>query len=555
LSADPADAELARITASERRTVELARHVPAVFNEHVLEDEGTGQRIQNAELHMEWFDWIQEFDRLIIMTSPESGKSQQITVGYSLWRIGRDPFGERVFIGSKTQPIARKFLGPMRAYVDSRTRASERYRQVFPNVKPGRPWADDGFNVNRLDSMAKDLSVEVAGACGNILGARFTLAILDDLIDQENTRTEYRADQVTAWITQTLEGRMLAGGKIILLCNAWEHYDSAHKLAEEHGWALKRSPIRDPVTKRTKWPERWPQERCDSYPPASAPRHLDLVTRAPGERRFGEAWIQSCMALGRGLTTVEQLPKMPEGCWTATAVDLATRKTKQSDLTVLFTALIGPASVFGIEGLNHDLPLIRPLRILAARMTSPEIKAAIIDTHARFGCRFIVEDNGAQIYIVQDLHLDRADIRVEPWGTTSAKWHPEFGVEGIATELSMQAWVIPSLMGERGVLECEPEVEAWIQEMRHYSRHAHTGDRLMASWILREGVRRVFSHEVSTMMTETEQRGMMPLERPRVGEIPPPPRPRPPTEKELAEAQAEQFWSGLEDLGFYPEHD
>lgn len=544
--------ELARIKAADAGNAELARHHPAIFNEYVLEDEGTGERIENAEIHLEWFDWIARYDRLIILTSPESGKSQQITIGYSLHRIGRDPFGERVFIGSKTQPIARKFLGPMRAYIES----SWRYRQVFPNVKAGRPWSDEGFNVNRFDSKAKDLSVEVAGACGNILGARFTLAILDDLIDQENTRTEYRADQVTDWITQTLEGRMLEGGKIIFLCNAWEHYDAAHKLAEEHGWVLKKSPIRDPVTKKTKWPARWPQSRVDSYPPASAPRHLDCVTRTPGERRFNEAWIRSCMELGRGLTTLEKLDKVPEGCWVGHAVDLATRKHKTSDLTVIFSALIGPAYVFGIEGLMHDLAMIRPLRILAAKMTSPEIKAAIVDTFDRFGGKFLVEDNGAQIYIVQDLHLDRSDIRVEPWGTTVAKWDPHFGVEGIATEMSMRAWIIPSFVGERGVLECEPEIEAWIQEMRHYSPQAHTGDRLMASWILREGVRRVFKHEVGTMMTEAEERGMMmPLERPQVGEVPPPPRPRPPTNKELAESQAQQFWAGLEDLGFYPDFD
>lgn len=542
----------AAVRAAKSRHAELARHHPPVFNEFVLRDEGTGEAITNAPMHYEWFDWIEEHDRLVILTSPETGKSQQITVGYGLWRIGRNPFSERIFIGSKIQPNARKFLSAMKGYIET----SLEFREVFPHIKPGRPWSDDRFNVSRFGSSAKDLTVESGGACASVLGSRYTFACLDDLIDQDNTRTEYRADQVTDWITQTLEGRMADGAKIVFLCNAWEHYDSAHKLADEHGWTLRKSPVRDPVTKRTMWPARWPQERVDSYPPASAPRHLDCVSRTPGERRFNEAWIQGCKELGRGLTTIERLDKLPDGCWVAHAVDLATRKNKRSDLTVIFSALIGPAHLFGIrEALTHDLAIIRPLRILAERMVSPEIKAAIIDTYERFGGKFLVEDNGAQIYIVQDLHLDRSDIRVDPWGTTTAKWHPDFGVEGIATEMSMRAWMIPSFVGERGVLECEPEIEAWIQEMRHYSPQAHTGDRLMASWILREGVRRVFKHEVGTMMTEAEERGMLPLERPQPGEIPSPPRPQPPTEKELSEAQAEQFWAGLEDLGFYPEQD
>lgn len=531
---------------AEQATAELARTHPGIFTEYVLRDEATGERITNAEMHWEWFDWIKRHKRLVILTSPETGKSQQITIGYSLWRIGRNPRAERIFIGSKTQPIASKFAGPMRGYIEH----SEEFRRVFPHIQPGQPWSDEGFNVVRFGSTAKDRSVQISGAAGSILGARFTFAVLDDAIDQDNTGTEYRADKITDWITQTLEGRMLDGAHIVLLCNAWEHYDAAHKLPQEHGWTFKRSPIRDPVTKRTVWAARWPQKRVDEYPPASAPRHLDCVSRTPGERRFNEAWIQACMELGRGLTTIERLDKIPEGCSTATAVDLATRKKKTSDLTVLFTAVYGPASAFGVEGLSHDLSLIRPLRILAARMTSPEIKASIIDTHDRFGCEFLVEDNGAQIYIVQDLHLDRSDIKVRPWGTTEAKWHPDFGVEGIATEMSMRAWMIPSMMGERGVLECEPEIEAWIQEMRHYSPSAHTGDRLMASWILREGVRRVFKHAIGTMLTEAEERGMIAPHK--VGPIAPPPRPKGSTDTELAEAQAEQFWEGLEDLGFYP---
>jgi len=48
-------------------------------------------------------------------------------------------------------------------------------------------------------------------------------------------------------------------------------------------------------------------------------------------------------------------------------------------------------------------------------------------------------------------------------------------------------WVLPSGATGEAV---PPEARAWIREMLYYSPGAHTGDRLMASWLAREALRR-----------------------------------------------------------------
>ena len=95
-----------------------------------------------------------------------------------------------------------------------------------------------------------------------------------------------------------------------------------------------------------------------------------------------------------------------------------------------------------------------------------------------------MENNAAQDFILQ-FARDRGSIPIRPFTTTAAAKHSvEFGVESIAAEMSAGAWVIPN---HDGVMH--PEVAEWVDEMLYYDPRAHTGDRLMASWFAREGVR------------------------------------------------------------------
>jgi hypothetical protein len=163
---------------------------------------------------------------------------------------------------------------------------------------------------------------------------------------------------------------------------------------------------------------------------------------------------------------------LPPGYVTYTGVDLGTRDTKKSDLTVLFTICIHP------DGSREVL------NIEAGRWTSPDIMAKIADVHARYKSMVLIEDAAAQDYIRQ--HLVRyTAIPVFPFHTDGKKWDPILGVEGLAVEMFNSKWIIPSQGGRTA-----PEIEAWISEMLFYNPEGHTGDRLMASWFAREGARR-----------------------------------------------------------------
>jgi hypothetical protein len=99
---------------------------------------------------------------------------------------------------------------------------------------------------------------------------------------------------------------------------------------------------------------------------------------------------------------------------------------------------------------------------------------------------YVVEDtavHNSQEFLLQ-WTKQTAAIPIVPFTTGRNKAHPEFGVESLAVEMSNGQWIIPN---DNGV--CNPEVQHWIDEMLFYQPSIHTGDRLMASYFAREGIR------------------------------------------------------------------
>ena len=123
------------------------------------------------------------------------------------------------------------------------------------------------------------------------------------------------------------------------------------------------------------------------------------------------------------------------------------------------------------------------LDVCSGRWTGPEIVQRIVDLHYRYQSIVIVENNAAQDFILQFTQAMSA-VPVKPFNTGSNKYHPEFGIEGMATEMANGKWIIPNQHGS-----VHPEVGAWINDILYYDPNAHSGDRLMASWFAREGAR------------------------------------------------------------------
>lgn len=474
----PLDINLNDIAALDQETetflsselIEAARWDIDAFVTAVMQDEKNGLPLDQAPVHVAWHELADQCDRLIIWSAIEHGKTTQMSIARTLFKLGRDPT-KRIAIVSNTAGQAEKVLKAISRYIEN----SAELHAVFPHLKPADQWTNRAITVQR-PTLSKDPSVQTLGIHGNILGSRIDDLIVDDLLDVENTRTAKSREDCFTWLQASCLSRLTKDATVLVVGTAFHPDDALHRLAAMPGFKAVTYPVLDRTTGEPRWPERWPIDRIrkaqETLGPLEFARQLLCVARSDDEARFKKEWIDRCLQRGNGKQLCYGMDKLPPGFKTYTGVDLAVQQKDQNDSTCLFTIAAHP------DGTREVL------NIEAGKWSGPEIVSRIIDTHRRYMSICIVENNAAQDFIVQFARGQFA-VPIRPFTTGRNKAHPEFGVESIAAEMAGGKWIIPSHNG----FPSHPEVNKWVQEMLFYQPTSHTGDRLMASWFAREGVR------------------------------------------------------------------
>ncbi len=492
----PAPAELRQAAKRMRRArVSLARKNPAEFNAYVLRDEESGAPIENGPLHLEMHRLMSAHSRLAILAHIEAGKTTQL-IGRVLWELGRNP-NLRIVIGSETDGKAVQILSVIKNYIEN----SAALRRVFPTLRRSPvvsdPWTKHAITVARRVSGSKDPSVKVVGVGrGSVMGSRIDILILDDTLSFRNSRTREQRAILKSWYQQNFASRITRQGRIWAVNTAYDPDDLIQWLSKKRGWAKVIFPVANDNGHST-WPSRWSLERIalaeEELGPIEAKRQLYCVPIGDDVEKFQRPWILRCLENGRGLNTMPMLPpeELPEGCFCITGVDLATKRQPRpgskghthTAVTCFFTILVYP------DGARQVL------NITSGRWSGPDIADHARSVHLRFGSVLYVEDNGAQQYLLDQIaqlaEQGPVAIPVIPFHTGGNKWHPVYGVEGLGAEFAAGKWIIPSLAEnpEAPAVADDPEVLAWLDDLYTYTASSHSGDRLMAGWIAREGAR------------------------------------------------------------------
>jgi len=473
----------------------VARQNCPTFCELVLRDEETGSYIRMKDFQAAWHHAIDRYRNVVIWAFPESGKTQQLAIARILWLLGRDQ-RRRYAVLSATQSQAKKIIRTAQQHIVE----NAVLHQVFPDLRRGTLWTDVSLEVERPSGI-KDPSLQAySPEGGTIQGARLDGLVIDDVLTENNTRTNYQRDKIEEWIRASAFPRLAKGAWVAFLTNAWHPKDMAHNL-ERQGWHAMRFPVVDGQGKLA-WPERWPLDRIENVRtqvlgPVEFTRQMLCQPRDESTARFQRAWIEKCLALGEGFETYQSLQDiaerdpemasemqltdllletggMPAGFMTITGVDLAISARPGSDKTAIFTILLWPS------GMRHVL------EVQSGRWSGPEIIDRVISVHERYRSTVVVENNAAQDFIIQWVRERAPGLRVRAFTTGRNKLSPEYGVESLAAELAAGRWVIPCAPGTKRTSRAITE---WIDDMLSYDPQGHTGDRLMAAWIAREAAR------------------------------------------------------------------
>jgi hypothetical protein len=470
--------------------------------------------------HREWHAaWMRE--RITVLHGATGyGKSEQI-IGHLLWRMGLEPRTRIAIVGKKADNAA-KLLKKIKRQIEQ----NETIRSIFPELRPGDPWNDERLRVKGAGIDTTTNTVEVYGIDGSPQGLRADIIVLDDVIDFENTLTDYQRQKTIDFVDAVIQSRLTTGGKLHILANAWHPDDLAFTYAKRPGIWHGVYPAENPVTGELLWPSfrsrEWLDQKKSGMSPSQYSRMFLCHPRDEGTRIFKAEWLAFARTQGAGLRprrTVTQAftrdgrlrdqstllrlgQAMRDRMTVVVGVDLATgknEKKRQGDFTVFF--------VLGVDsdGRRHVLWIEK------GRWSVDETLSRMRAMEARYQPdRFMVEDNGAQVFLAQFARKIGFETPIEDFTTTSKKWDESLGIEGIGVEMRAGAWVIPGpaegqepdaylaslAPDERAAYQAIGE---WQQHLLDFTRGPHTSDIIMASYFAKEGALRlgspIFHHD------------------------------------------------------------
>ena len=214
-----------------------------------------------------------EPDRVLINVPPEHAKSTTITTNYVLYTIVTDP-NKRVIIVSKTQGMARKFLGAIKTRLSHP--AYMKLQTAFgPNggyKADATQWSADMIYLGTgRDSGEKDPTVQALGMGSQIYGARADLIVVDDAVMGANA---HEWEKQLEWLQKEVITRLGRHGKLIIVGTRVAPVDLYKMLRDSGQWSGGVTPFtycampavlefdEKPEQWKTLWPETDQQENA-----------------------------------------------------------------------------------------------------------------------------------------------------------------------------------------------------------------------------------------------------------------------------------------------------
>ena len=203
--------------------------------------------------------------RVLINVPPEHAKSTTITTNYVLHQIVTKP-NTRVIVVSKTQGMARKFLGAIKTRLSHP--AYMKLQTAFgPNggyKADATQWSADMIYLGTgRDSGEKDPTVQALGFGSQIYGARADLIILDDVVMGSNA---HEWEKQIEWLQKEVITRLGRHGKLVIVGTRVAPIDLYKMIRSGDQWTGGKSPFtycampavlefdEDPKKWKTLWP-------------------------------------------------------------------------------------------------------------------------------------------------------------------------------------------------------------------------------------------------------------------------------------------------------------
>jgi predicted phage terminase large subunit-like protein len=165
-------------------------------------------------------------ERSLLLAPRGFGKSTLLTVVRCIFEIIRNP-DIRILLASNTQAQAEAFAGEIRSHIER----SPMFRKLYGDLA-GKKWTSREMTVGRRRKIAKEPTIFAVGVGGALVSRHFDLIICDDIVDEENSRTETQREKLRTWFYKVMLPCLEPDGRIGIVGTRYHYRDLYGHLIE-----------------------------------------------------------------------------------------------------------------------------------------------------------------------------------------------------------------------------------------------------------------------------------------------------------------------------------
>lgn len=182
---------------------------------------GSRRRIRCAAHQRVVLSFVEHHARCVLRLPAGAGKTY-LMGSEALRALGDDP-QQRGAVISAVKAGAERVVGLVRDYVENADGSFPELGLVYPDLQPsyrqGDAWKKDALIVDRPPGMRDPSLVAVGVDQGSLPGSRLSWILVDDLVNEENSRTPERRQAIAGWFFSTVLSRDDIGNARIVVAN------------------------------------------------------------------------------------------------------------------------------------------------------------------------------------------------------------------------------------------------------------------------------------------------------------------------------------------------
>jgi len=157
-----------------------------------------------------------------------AGKSTVCTVTKAIHLLLKNP-NLRILLASKTAQNSEGFLKEIKSHFEGNEELAEVFGTYYDPRKVNK-WDNREIEVLPRTSTAKEASITCVGVEGTVVSKHYDVAISDDLVDEDNSRTLHQRTKTLTWYYQTLDPTIEPPSSDV------PHRGEHHRLGTRYHW-------------------------------------------------------------------------------------------------------------------------------------------------------------------------------------------------------------------------------------------------------------------------------------------------------------------------------